>query len=115
MGHIIRNAQDAVRGQGHVIVRLRTERDQAVIEVEDDGEGMDEEFIRTQLFEPFFTTKASKGMGIGAYQAREYVQSLGGSVLVKSVAGHGTIFSMFLPLDARSHEIAESDSMRAPS
>ena len=115
LGHIIRNAQDAVRGQGHVIVRLRTERDQAVIEVEDDGEGMDEEFIRTQLFEPFFTTKASKGMGIGAYQAREYVQSLGGSVLVKSVAGHGTIFSMFLPLDARSHEIAESDSMRAPS
>ena len=61
-------------------------------------EGMDEAFIRDRLFKPFFTTKASRGMGIGAYQAREYVRSLGGSVGVDSTPGRGTVFRIRLPL-----------------
>ncbi len=115
LGHIIRNGQEAVHGAGHVNVRLWCEGKQAVIEVEDNGKGMDEEFIRTRLFEPFFTTKSSKGMGIGAYQAREYVQSLGGSVAVKSAVDRGTIFIMRLPLDVSSHETVENGGMRASS
>jgi hypothetical protein len=37
-------------------------------------------------------------MGIGAYQAREYVRSLGGDVEVQSSAGSGTRFDIILPL-----------------
>ena len=37
-------------------------------------------------------------MGIGAYQAREYVQSLGGHVEVQSSPGEGTAFSIILPV-----------------
>jgi signal transduction histidine kinase len=51
------------------------------------------------LFRPFDSTKGSKGMGIGAYQAREYVQSLGGRVEVQSSPGDGTTFSIILPAD----------------
>ena len=40
----------------------------------------------------FDTTKGSEGMGIGAYQLREYVQSIGGSVDVSSTPGRGTTF-----------------------
>ncbi len=72
LGHVIRNAQDAAREHGHVTLGIERAGALAVIEIEDDGAGMDEDFIRNRLFQPFFTTKASKGMGIGAYQAREY-------------------------------------------
>ena len=98
LGHLIRNAQDAATPQGHVAVRLGSGEGQAIIEIEDDGMGMDEDFIRNRLFKPFFTTKASKGMGIGAYQAREYVQALGGTLVVQSTPGRGSVFTVGLPM-----------------
>lgn len=98
LGHLIRNAQDAAMARGHVGIRLRHTGGQALIEIEDDGAGMDEDFIRNRLFQPFFTTKASKGMGIGAYQAREYVRSLGGTLAVASTPGRGSVFTVELPL-----------------
>lgn len=99
IGHVIRNAQEATPADGLVEVRLQVGDREASIEVCDSGRGMDQEFIRTQLFKPFFTTKGSKGMGIGAYQARTYVQSLGGRVSVVSAVGRGTTVSLSLPLD----------------
>jgi len=98
LGHVIRNAQDAAQAHGHVTLRLTRADGQALVEIEDDGAGMDEDFIRNRLFKPFFTTKASRGMGIGAYQAREYVHSLGGTITVRSVPGEGTVFAIQLPL-----------------
>ena len=55
--------------------------------------------MRERLFRPFDSTKGSKGMGIGAYQVREYVRMLGGQVEVQSSPGLGTRFSISLPLD----------------
>ena len=98
LGHVIRNAQDAAQAHGHVMLRVKRESGHATIEIEDDGAGMDEDFIRNQLFKPFFTTKASKGMGIGAYQARAYVRSLGGTMRVNSTPGQGSVFTIQLPL-----------------
>ncbi|KZC26972.1 XrtA/PEP-CTERM system histidine kinase PrsK [Rhodanobacter denitrificans] len=98
LGHVIRNAQDAAQAHGHVTLRVRHETGHATIEIEDDGAGMDEDFIHNRLFKPFFTTKASKGMGIGAYQARAYVHSLGGTMHVDSTPGQGSVFTIQLPL-----------------
>ncbi|HET8551442.1 MAG TPA: XrtA/PEP-CTERM system histidine kinase PrsK [Gammaproteobacteria bacterium] len=100
LGHVIRNAQDATPGDGHVTVSLARSGDNAIIQVRDDGEGMDANFIRERLFQPFFTTKSSKGMGVGAYQVREYVTAAGGSVDVASRPGQGTTFTISLPLAA---------------
>jgi signal transduction histidine kinase len=73
----------------------------ALIAVQDTGAGMTHEFVRERLFRPFDSTKGSKGMGIGAYQVREYVRSLGGDVEVQSGPGLGTRFELTLPvLDA---------------
>jgi signal transduction histidine kinase len=71
---------------------------QALIEVRDSGEGMSEEFIRRRLFKPFDTTKGSSGMGIGVYQARELIRSLGGEIRVTSSVGVGTTVAITLPL-----------------
>src|SRR5690242_8509882 len=115
LGHVIRNAQDAATPHGHVTLRTMRVAGRAAIEIEDDGAGMDDDFIRNRLFQPFFTTKSSKGMGIGAYQAREYVNSLGGTVDVHSTPGQGTVFAIRLPLAEPLGDTAAADALKATS
>ncbi|MGH8221531.1 MAG: ATP-binding protein, partial [Woeseiaceae bacterium] len=62
------------------------------------GCGMTPEFIRDRLFRPFDSTKGSQSMGIGAHQARDYADALGGRLEVSSTVGEGTEFRMILPL-----------------
>ena len=115
--HVIRNAQDATPEDGTVSVcvsydgsdsmddeavpvgetsRLRVPA--ATLTVTDTGVGMSAEFVSERLFKPFDTTKGNKGMGIGAYQVREYVRSLGGRVDVASIPGKGTRMTLRIPL-----------------
>ncbi len=113
LGHIIRNAQDATLGHGHVTLRVKAELSHVTMEIEDDGSGMDDDFIRNRLFKPFFTTKASKGMGIGAYQARTYIHSIGGTMHVSSVPGQGSVFAIQLPLAEPAGDAQGADQPRA--
>lgn len=102
--HIIKNAQEATASDGYVDVTLRSEDgNQAIIEVEDNGCGMDSDFLKNRLFRPFDTTKSGKGMGIGVYQTREFIRNLGGDVLVKSEPGVGTTFTIRIPMDTGDH------------
>ena len=96
--HLIRNAQEATGSDGAVAIRAVREGGYGVITIEDDGCGMDPEFIRTRLFRPFDSTKGSKGMGIGAYQARTFVVDSGGTLDVASEPGRGTCITIRLPL-----------------
>ncbi|MCI0508376.1 MAG: PEP-CTERM system histidine kinase PrsK, partial [Gammaproteobacteria bacterium] len=96
--HLVQNAQDATARSGFVNLHVYTEHSQAKITIEDNGCGMSEEFIRDQLFKPFHTTKGNAGMGIGAYEASEFVKALGGRIDVFSRVGEGTTFLVSLPL-----------------
>jgi putative PEP-CTERM system histidine kinase len=98
--HIVRNAQDATGESGSVFVRQRRAGSKLIIEVADTGAGMDIEFIRHRLFRPFVSTKGEGGMGIGAYQAREFARACGGDLSVESVLGRGTTFCFTLPCDS---------------
>ena len=98
ISHIIQNAQDATPKSGNIFIRLHKHVNHAIIEIEDTGCGMDEEFIRTRLFRPFETTKGKSGMGIGVFEAREFLQRLGGDIEVESELGKGTLFRLHLPL-----------------
>lgn len=109
--HVIRNAQDAAGIDGVVSVGLSSSSGTAVLVVTDNGKGMDAEFVRERLFRPFDSTKGSKGMGIGAYQTREYVHSLGGRVEVQSSPGQGTSFSITLPLEPSHSELPVADTV----
>ncbi len=95
--HLIRNAQDATKETGFIDVSLSTDNNTATIVIADDGCGMSPEFIRERLFRPFDSTRGSQSMGIGAYQAREYVRQLGGQIDVSSRVGEGTRFEIRLP------------------
>ncbi|MEZ5525444.1 MAG: PEP-CTERM system histidine kinase PrsK [Pseudomonadales bacterium] len=99
LGHLVQNAQDACRDDGWVKINLYKTDNQAIIEVEDNGSGMDSRFIRERLFKPFDTTKGNAGMGIGVFEARQFVEQQGGRIEVQSQPGQGTRFTLKLPLD----------------
>ena len=98
LAHLVRNAQDACAQGGDVEVSLRMSDSAATVTVTDTGTGMSTEFVRDRLFRPFDSTKGSQGMGIGAYQAREFARKLGGDITVESAISRGTTVAMTLPL-----------------
>lgn len=106
LSHLIQNAQESTSGSGRVVIRAGIEQDDVLIEVADDGCGMDDQFIRERLFRPFETTKGNAGMGIGVYESREFIWSQGGDLLVTSEPGKGSTFRVRLPLyrDAPGHD-----------
>lgn len=98
--HLISNAQQATPDDGAVditITEQSSEQFQLVI-IEDTGTGMDKAFIEERLFKPFDTTKGNAGMGIGAYDAKTYIESIGGKLTVQSQRGIGSCFTLFFPI-----------------
>ena len=98
MVHLIKNAQEATNKDGFIDITLSITDSTVRIEVEDNGEGMSQQFIKERLFKPFDTTKSGKGMGIGVYQTREFIKSLGGDFSVESTPGEGSLFILQIPL-----------------
>lgn len=95
--HAIRNAQDATPASGKVEVSLVRHDEQCEIRISDTGIGMEESFVRERLFRPFDSTKGTAGMGIGAYQIRETLRQIGGSLEVASEVGQGTTLMLRIP------------------
>jgi putative PEP-CTERM system histidine kinase len=98
LGHLVQNAQDATPPNGEITIALKIAKGNAVLFIQDSGTGMTREFIANQLFKPFESTKGLTGMGIGAYQAREYIRKIGGNIDVTSEPGIGSCFSVQIPL-----------------
>ena len=95
--HIVKNAQEATGEDGQVLVRLECSADMVTVAIEDNGIGMTPDFIRTRLFQPFVSTKGLTGIGIGAFESREYIRQLGGDIIVDSTPGEGTTFFITIP------------------
>ena len=135
--HVLRNALDhgieppeerAARGKNevaNVVLGARRDRDAVLLEVRDDGRGLDVDLIKKRacekglvspaqaeamsareayflICEPGFSTKESvsavSGRGVGMDAVRAQVEALGGSLDIESELGHGTIFRLRLPL-----------------
>lgn len=97
IGHLVQNAVEAEGGDGTISVRVARDGLFAVVNIVDQGSGMDRNFIRQELFKPFQSTK-KQGMGIGAYQCREYARELGGNIEAVSQPGQGTTMRVLLPI-----------------
>lgn len=135
--HLIRNSADhgveapevrLAAGKpetGTVILRARHEGDTVIVEIEDDGKGIDPAVVRAKavekglltpdraeqmtdeeainlIFLPGFSTAAKvtdiSGRGVGMDVVRSNVRKLNGNVSVQSVVGKGSIFTLRLPL-----------------
>ena len=115
--NLLVNARDAMMGEGRITVTIfATDSIPAVrahlrrrgafigVSVVDTGAGIDPQQIDA-IFEPFFTTKAvGKGTGLGLSQVFGFAKQSQGEVEVKSEAGEGAAFTLYLP---RSHDLAD--------
>lgn len=96
--NLLRNAVDAIEGEGEVTVRTRSEDEGwGVVEVRDTGAGMSED-VQEKLFRPLFTTKGERGTGLGLATCYAILQRHGGDIKVESAEGEGTTFIVRLPL-----------------
>jgi PAS domain S-box-containing protein len=110
LNNLIANAIDAMRTGGRLLVRAHDARHRKHgtpgirIIVADTGTGMTEETQR-RLFEPFYTTKELNGTGLGLWISKEIVERHRGELRLRSSQDpelHGSVFSLFLPLERRS-------------
>ncbi len=79
------------------VTRGDTWKDHFIIELSDNGCGMDQKTL-SKIFTPFFTTKApGQGTGLGLYVCQDLVKDLGGRIEVQSEPGNGSVFRVILP------------------
>ncbi len=116
------NARDAMPAGGRLDIKTREESvktaltsalftlapgDYVVLEVSDQGTGMDAE-TRKRVFEPFFTTKGgTKGTGLGLATCYGIVLQAGGAIFFESELGRGTTFRVYLPRASVNAETTE--------
>src|SRR3546814_4668012 len=81
--HLVANAIDASAPDAPVQVVAVAEQGRVRIDVIDQGCGMTRAFIRDELFKPFVSTKDS-GFGLGAFEALQIAQAMGGAIEVAS-------------------------------
>lgn len=80
-----------------VKLSVSTSRENAVITIEDNGQGINEE-IQPKIYDMFFSTDyAATGSGLGLYIVKESLKKLNGHIELKSSFGIGTTFNVFIP------------------
>jgi two-component system nitrogen regulation sensor histidine kinase GlnL len=106
--NLLKNAVEAIDEDGVIKISSRVVADYSMtqkgerrarmvaVDVADDGPGMPKELME-QLFTPFFTTK-TKGTGLGLAICQKIVSEHRGMLKVESETGHGTVFTVMIPL-----------------
>ena len=101
--NLLINAADAMEENatgGKIRIISRAEQEDAVIEVRDNGVGMDEKTLN-KAFDEYFTTKpAGKGTGLGLALSRELIRDGGGTLVLESTPNEGTCARITLPIRA---------------
>lgn len=97
--NLVMNALQAMGEGGTLLLRTVQESETAVtVQVADTGPGIPPETLE-RIFTPFFTTKEpGEGTGLGLFITRKLMESIGGTIAVKSVVGEGTTFTLTFPI-----------------
>jgi anti-sigma regulatory factor (Ser/Thr protein kinase) len=86
---IVENAISAKARRIDILVMEEPKEDRFMIEIKDDGIGMDEEVSRKAI-DPFFTTRTSRKVGLGLSLMAQATQEAGGTLQIESKLGEGT-------------------------
>jgi len=122
--NLISNALEAAPHHGRIVIRIRAARRWSGrkerglrFSIGDNGSGIPQE-VRSRLGQPFFTTKGQGGTGLGLWVTQSILNNLGGTLRTRTSiapARHGTVFSLFLPLNLRPVAVmpgGEAEEMR---
>ncbi|NTU42071.1 MAG: PAS domain S-box protein [Nitrospirales bacterium] len=95
--NILLNAIQISPAESSVKVSCRNEADEVVIEISDNGPGIDPE-LREKIFYPFFSTR-EKGTGLGLTISARIVQAHGGSITARNGKNGGALFRLSFPTE----------------
>jgi signal transduction histidine kinase len=90
--HILDVVENSIRARaGRVTIRLTENRgaDVLTLEIDDDGEGMDDD-TKARCLDPFFTTKSGREVGLGLPFLAQSAEETGGSLSIETAKGKGT-------------------------
>ena len=98
MENLIKNAVDAMAGNGSIHVVTSADNNHAIVEVTDTGKGIPRKNFKT-VFRPGYTTK-KRGWGLGLALAKRIIEEYhrGTIAVASSTPGEGTTFRITLPL-----------------
>jgi PAS domain S-box-containing protein len=124
--NLLLNACDAVdrRHDPHVWVSLHRDGHHSKLEIRDNGVGIDPDVL-PRIFEPFYSTKGEhaigdhgqpwlRGTGLGLSVCQTLVGQMGGTISVHSTPGHGTSFTVYVPLADAPRPSARAQGGTAP-
>lgn len=126
--NLVVNAMQAVAGEGSIELRTRSRTIEerttvlsgdlapgpyVVLEVSDDGPGMDAAVL-SRVFEPFYSTKDEAGTGLGLATIHAIVSEHGGAIDVRSREGEGALFAVFLPACAPEEYLVPDAVVETP-
>lgn len=96
--NIINNSVQAIKEDGEILLKTFRNNNHFLIEISDNGAGIDRENL-SKIFKPFFTTKSyGQGTGLGLAFAERVIKKHDGEIEVKSIKGKGTTFRLKLPI-----------------
>jgi signal transduction histidine kinase len=91
------NAQDAMQGEGQIVLTSVSDGPAVTVAIQDDGPGVAHD-VATRIFEPFYTTKApGSGYGLGLAVCQRIIDENGGSLKLSQDSGNGACFTVSLP------------------
>ncbi|MED4253442.1 HAMP domain-containing sensor histidine kinase [Priestia megaterium] len=95
--NIIKNASEAMNGQGVILIKVYKTRKKIHIDFIDEGKGIGKDEL-TRVLDPFYSTKHNQtNFGLGLTYCYNVLKKHGGDILVKSKVEKGTTFTLTLP------------------
>ncbi|SHK52868.1 two-component system sensor histidine kinase NtrB [Tepidibacter formicigenes] len=94
--NMILNSVDSMEDGGNIYINSYDEEEDVVVEIIDEGKGIDNEIIDF-IFDPFFTTK-EKSTGLGLSIVKKNIEANEGKIQVRSVKGKMSKFKIKLPI-----------------
>jgi hypothetical protein len=91
--HILDIVENAIASKAsHVAIRITEDfdKDQMIVEIEDDGEGIPPHLLE-KVVDPFFTTRTTRKIGLGLSLLQQAAQACEGDLKVQSLQGKGTL------------------------
>ncbi|MCB1141471.1 MAG: HAMP domain-containing histidine kinase [Leptospiraceae bacterium] len=100
--NLIRNSAHAIEGRknGKIDIRSYVSNDFCVVEIEDNGVGIDPKLLE-KIWEPYYTTKGENGTGLGLDISKRIVEQHQGSIDCESVLNKNTKFTIKLPISKK--------------
>ena len=117
INNLVSNALKFTPDCGKVNVEVLDENETIILKVKDTGPGIPEEQLET-IFDRFTqldssSTREQQGTGIGLALTKELANLCHGSISVESVIGHGSIFTISIPVSKESFQASELDTRRS--